>query len=366
MQPFEIPHRELLVGGLTCFAMCLTILVTQRWHGVLTFDNAAGVQKIHEHPTPRVGGIAIMFGLLLATLSAPNTEIFSLMVSLLIASLPAFISGTVEDLTKRIGPMIRLWAAVASGVLAWWLTGYSLTSVNVLGVDTLLTWLPLSVLFTAFAVAGVSNAMNVIDGLNGLAGGVMFIAMVAFSWMAYSVGDSTLAKICFVVGVTVVAFLIFNFPFGKLFLGDGGAYLLGFLGAWLAVMLPMRNPDISVWAPLLVFSYPILEVLFSMLRRRSRAHHPCHPDRLHLHSLIHARLFKNLTRNWSKPLQNAFASFLPWCLMACGASLGVIFANSTLALVACFIVMGCIYWMGYVYLIRFGRIKLHRKFEHLV
>ena len=231
MHPFEIPHIELLVGFLSCLVMCLTILATQRWHGFLTHDNVAGVQKIHIHLTPRVGGVAIMFGLVSATLSAPNTEMFNLQGILLLASLPAFLSGTLEDLTKRIGPMIRLWFALASGVLAWWLTGYSLTRVDIWGVDTLLAWLPLSVIFTAFAVAGVTNAINVIDGLNGLAGGVMLIAMTAFGFIAYTVGDTTLAKVCFVVGVTVIGFLVFNFPFGKLFLGDGGAYLLGFIGA---------------------------------------------------------------------------------------------------------------------------------------
>lgn len=366
MQPFEIPQKELWVAGMSCFVMCLIILATQRLHGVFTLDNAMGVQKIHDHPTPRVGGVAIMLGLILATISAPNNEMSFLLGSLLIASLPAFLSGTLEDLTKKIGPLTRLWSAMASGVLVWWLTGYSLTEVHVWGVDALLTWLPISVMFTAFAVAGVANAMNVIDGLNGLAGGVMLIAMVAFALMAHTVGDNTLVKICLLVGVTIIAFLIFNFPFGNLFLGDGGAYLLGFIGGCLAVILAMRNPAISVWAPLLVFSYPILEVLCSILRRRSRAHHPYHPDRLHLHSLIQARLFKNLTRNWSKRLQNAFGSFLPWCLMSLGAVLGVVFANSTPLLMLCFVLMAVVYWFGYAYLIRFGRIKRLRRSARLV
>jgi UDP-N-acetylmuramyl pentapeptide phosphotransferase/UDP-N-acetylglucosamine-1-phosphate transferase len=359
MHPFEIPYRELLVGGLSCFAMCITILLTQRWHGGLSADNAAGVQKVHDQPTPRVGGLAIMFGLVMATLSAPNAEMFQLLVAMLLASLPAFLSGTLEDLSKRVGPMIRLWAAIASGVLGWWLTGYALTRVDIWGVDWALQWLPLAVIFTAFAVAGVANALNMIDGLNGLAGGVMLIAMAALSIIAHQVGDSTLAKISFVVGVTVLGFLVLNFPFGKLFLGDGGAYLLGFMGAWLAVMLPMRNPSISVWAPLLVFSYPILEVLFSILRRRLRAHHPCHPDRLHLHSLIYARLFRSCTKGWSKPLQNSFASLLPLCFMGLGSVLAVLFANSTLLLLACFVLMAVVYVVAYLYIIRFGH--LHRR-----
>jgi UDP-N-acetylmuramyl pentapeptide phosphotransferase/UDP-N-acetylglucosamine-1-phosphate transferase len=357
MQSFEIPYRELFIGGLSCFAMCVIIIVTQRWHGNFSADSAAGIQKVHDHPTPRVGGLAIMFGLVMATLFSSNTDIFQLLATMLLASLPAFLAGTIEDLSKRIGPLVRLWAALASGILGWWLTGYALTRVDIWGVDWLLQWLPLAVLFTAFAVAGVANAINMIDGLNGLAGGVMLIAMVALSTIAYETGDITLATICLVLGVTVLGFLVLNFPFGKLFLGDGGAYLLGFMGAWLAVMLPMRNPSISVWAPLLVFSYPILEVLFSIIRRRSRAHHSFHPDRLHLHSLIYARLFKSFTKGWSKPQQNSFASFIPLCFMALASTLAVTFAHSTQLLMACFVLMAALYAVVYTYIIRFRRFR---------
>jgi len=276
---------------------------------------------------------------------------------MLLASLPAFLSGTFEDLSKRIGPLVRLWAAFASGIMGCWLTGYALTRVDIWGVDWLLQWLPLAVLFTAFAVAGVANAINMIDGLNGLAGGVILLAMAALSTIAYQAGDMTLVTICLLLGATVLGFLMLNFPFGKLFLGDGGAYLLGFMGAWLAVMLPMRNPSVSVWAPLLVFSYPILEVLFSIYRRLSRAHHSFHPDRLHLHSLIYARLFKSFTKGWSKPQQNSFASLLPLCFMVLASTLAVLFAHSTQVLMACLVLMAVLYTLFYTYIIRFRHFR---------
>jgi UDP-N-acetylmuramyl pentapeptide phosphotransferase/UDP-N-acetylglucosamine-1-phosphate transferase len=357
MQPFDIPYRDLFVGGLTCFAICVTILITQRWHLSLSSNDTANVQKLHYTPVPRIGGLAIMAGLLTATVSTLNSEMFQLLILMLLASLPAFVSGTFEDLSNRVSPMIRLWASLASGVLAWLLTGYVITRVDVWGVDWLLQWLPFAVVFTAFAVAGVVNALNMIDGLNGLAGGVMLISMAAISIISFQIGDSNLAKISFIVAVTVMGFLVFNFPFGRLFLGDGGAYLLGFIGAWLAVMLPMRNPSISVWAPLIVFSYPIIEVIFSILRRRFRAHHPCHPDRLHLHSLIYARLFKAFTRNWPKPLRNSFASLLPLCLVSLSCVLAIFFKHSTLLLVICFLIITTVYVFAYVYIIRFGRLR---------
>jgi UDP-N-acetylmuramyl pentapeptide phosphotransferase/UDP-N-acetylglucosamine-1-phosphate transferase len=354
----------------------LLIVFTQSWHGGLTVDHNHGVQKVHHSETSRIGGLAIFVGLLVVTVGftsafsatsasllpplspltpPPFTPHFTpLFVAMLISALPAFTAGLVEDMTHRVSPRIRLLAAMASGLLACWLTGYSLNRVDVWGVDALLAWSPIAIVFTAFSVAGVANAINMIDGLNGLASGVMMIAFLALAVIAHLAGDSAIFYICLLSAAAVLGFFVVNFPFGKLFLGDGGAYLLGFWGAWLAVMLPMRNESISVWAPLLVFSYPILETLFSILRRRRRQHDAFHPDRLHLHSLVYARRFRSLTNRRPKVLQNAFASLPLWGFMLLGSVLAVLFAHSTLALMACFAVMAVLYQLGYRSLVRFG------------
>lgn len=355
----------------------LLIVFTQSWHGGLTVDHNHAVQKVHHSETSRIGGLAIFVGLLVVTVGLtsafsatsasvspqlppltppPFTPHFTpLFMAMLISALPAFTAGLVEDMTHRVSPRIRLLAAMASGLLACWLTGYDLNRVDVWGFDALLAWPPIAIVFTAFAVAGVANAINMIDGLNGLASGVMMIAFVALAVIAHQAGDSAIFYICLLSVAAVLGFFVVNFPFGKLFLGDGGAYLLGFWGAWLAVMLPMRNESISVWAPLLVFSYPILETLFSILRRRRRQQDSFHPDRLHLHSLVYARRFRSFTNRRPKVLQNAFASVPLWGFMLLGSVLAVIFAHSTPALMACFVVMAVLYQLGYRYLVRFGR-----------
>jgi len=362
----------------------LLIVYTQSWHGGLTVDHNHGVQKVHHSETSRIGGLAIFVGLLVVTVGFTSTfaatsasvsvsvsvspqlslitplpftpQFTPLFVAMLISALPAFAAGLVEDVTRRVSPRIRLLAAMASGLLACWLTGYDLNRVDVWGVDALLAWSPIAIVFTAFAVAGVANAINIIDGLNGLASGVMIIAFIALAVIAHQAGDSAIFYIGLLSAAAVLGFFVVNFPFGKLFLGDGGSYLLGFWGAWLAVMLPMRNESISVWAPLLVFSYPILETLFSILRRRRRQHDSFHPDRLHLHSLLYARRFRSFTGHRPKVLQNAFASVPLWGFMLLGSVLAVTFAHSTLALMACFVVMAVLYQLAYRYLVRFGRL----------
>lgn len=329
------------------------MVLTKRWHGKLTLDSTDGVQKFHTSPTPRVGGIGLLVGLCAAWIVLPHA-VKDLLGPMLLAGLPAFIFGTAEDLTKRVGVRERLLATMASGVLAWWLTEISIIRVDVWGIDTLLTWLPLSVAFTAFAVGGVANAVNIIDGFNGLASGVLIICYGAMGLIAHQAGDVHLTQVCMVLASVTAGFFLINFPFGKIFLGDGGAYLMGFLLAWVAVLLLARNPVVSAWAPLLACGYPILEVLFSIWRRRKRNLNPGHPDRLHLHSLVKSRMSRKHLGHWSPVLRNASVSPVMWLFALVPASLSVWLADSTGWLIGGFVLSAVLYSIFYSKLVYFG------------
>lgn len=335
--------------------VCFGIVITKDWHGHLTLDGSDGVQKFHTAPTPRVGGIGIMTGLVAAWL-ATSTDVQWLLKTLVVAGLPAFVFGTAEDLTKRVSVRARLLATMASGVLAWWLTGIYIARADIWGFDALLSWLPFAVAFTAFCVGGVANAFNIIDGFNGLASGVAMVCFGAFAWIAFGVGDFALAKTCLLlIGVTL-GFWLCNFPFGKIFLGDGGAYLLGFILCWVSILLPMRNESVSPWASALILGYPVLEVLFSILRRMRRKLHPGHPDRLHLHSLIKSRVTSKLLGHWPAVLVNAAVSPVVWILATVPAVLGVLYHNNPTLL--------AIAWLGCAagYAIIYRRLVLYRWF----
>ena len=338
----KIPHLALTVAGLVSFAICLGIVLTKQWHGAHTLDSGDGVQKVHAEPTPRVGGVAIYIGLVAGWWLAPP-EIPALLGPMLLAAAPAFIAGTMEDVTKRDSVRERLLATFASGLLAWWLTG----------LDTVLQFRAVSVLFTAFALAGVANAVNIIDGLNGLASATVLLCLTALGLVALPGGDAEMAKVCFVLGGATCGFMLVNYPRGKIFLGDGGAYLLGFLLGWVAVMVAVRNPMISAWAPLLACGYPILEVLFSMARRRARTRHLGHPDRLHLHSLLWARVAKKWFRHRSAAFQNA--AVLPMILLYAlvPAVLAIVLRRHTVALIAAFLACGYLYALIYARLVYF-------------
>jgi len=314
--------------GFAATLICSLLLVcTKRWHGRYSLDATHGVQKFHITPTPRIGGAAIFAGLALALAALPEPQ-QQLMLPVLVAGLPAFVFGLLEDLTRNVSVRARLLATMASGVVCWWLTDATLRHIGLAPLDTLLAWLPFSVLFTAFAVGGVANALNIVDGFNGLASGTLMISMGALGTIALGCGDVHLAQLCFLICAVTFGFFLVNFPFGKLFLGDGGAYLLGFLLAWMAVMLVYRNPSVSAWAAFLACGYPIFETLFTILRRLWCRHHPGLPDSRHLHSLIKTNISAHYFRAWPAPLRNASVSPFVWCLALVPAAFAVRFSES--------------------------------------
>ena len=291
-------------GFASSFAICVLLVLTKRWHGALTLDHTEGVQKFHTAPTPRIGGAPILLGLIVAWSKAP-LEIKELMTPILLAGLPAFIFGLLEDITKRVSVLMRLVATMISGLLAWWITDYSLSRVDIWGVDWLLQFTLISVLFTSFAVGGVANSINIIDGFNGLSSTTSSLIFLGFAIVAAEIGDKQLAGAALILAACVWGFFWVNWPFGKIFLGDGGAYFVGFGLAWVAVMLIERNQVVSAFAALLLCIHPVTEVLFSMYRRQVRKEHPGMPDRLHFHSLVKRRYVSRWFAHFSARARNS-------------------------------------------------------------
>lgn len=350
---FQSPALNAAAWGFaSTFALCVLMVITKPWHGALTMDFTDGVQKFHTAPTPRVGGIPIVLGLVVAWGKAP-ADMQAMLTPILFAGLPAFIFGVAEDITKRVGVMQRLLATMASGLLAWWITDYSLTRVDIWGVDWLLTFTLVSVVFTAFAVGGVANSINIIDGFNGLASTMSTLAFVGYTMIAWQVGDTTLAGVSLVLGACVWGFFWVNWPFGKLFLGDGGSYFIGFTLAWVAVLLIERNPTVSAFAALMVCVHPVTEVLFSIYRRKIRKEHPGMPDRLHFHSLVKRRYVARWFGQYSNAVRNSITGALIGLMTVTAVILASLSHNSGL-LAALFFVVLC---LGYVAI--YARIVRH-------
>ena len=232
--------------------------------------------------TPRIGGLGIFVAVVCAYFFE-NTARADILGPLILAGLTAFIFGFAEDLTKKVNVLTRLLATILAGVAGWAITAISLNHIGVPLIDPLFKHQGLSVLFTAIAIGGIANAIKMIDGLYGLASSMMVIALVTIATIAHSVGDVSLAVASLTVAAAIFGFFLLNWPWGKLFLGDGGSYFGGFALAWSCVFLVERNLSITPFAGLLVCIYPFAELMFSVYRRKIRANNPTGPDLQQLH-----------------------------------------------------------------------------------
>ncbi len=343
-------------------AVCGLIVLTEKWHGSLTFDTDAGLQKFHDKATPRIGGTALVLGLWVAVPVAPPPA-RELLVAFGLCGTMAFFAGLSEDLWKKTCPALRLAATAGAALSFCLLTGYRVTRLELPIADEYLVNPSISVAFTVFAMTGLMNAINIIDGFHGLASGSVVIMTGAFGVVAAAVGDGPLLLVAVVVMAVLLGFLVFNFPFGRLFLGDSGAYAAGLWLACLAVMLPERHPEVSAWLSLLIVTYPVTETTYSIFRKTVRRRgNPLQPDGLHLHMLVYRVFAKPIGKALRRPrFVNPMTSVLLWCLCLPGLLIAVAVSRQRLWLIAGIALQTALYASAYRQALVFRSCRPHRK-----
>jgi len=274
----------------------LAVVRSARLHAKVSADHdLAGPQKFHAAAVPRIGGVSVLAAIVGggAFAQALRAEESQGLWVLLACAAPAFVAGIAEDLTKRVAARWRLLATGLSAALAAWFLDAVLVKTDIPGVDLLIPYLPFAIGLTLLCVTGVANAINIIDGFNGLASMCVMMMLLAIAYVAFQVDDKFIADVALITAGAVLGFFVWNFPAGLIFLGDGGAYFLGFMLAELSVLLIRRDTAVSPLFPLLVCAYPIFETIFTMYRRRVlRGSAAAMPDGIHLHTLIHRRLIR--------------------------------------------------------------------------
>jgi UDP-GlcNAc:undecaprenyl-phosphate GlcNAc-1-phosphate transferase len=304
-------------------------------------------QRFHSVTTPRAGGLGIFIAFVIGNLSlvlsqlsfVSNPTFFTCQYPLIFSIFPAFFAGFYEDMGSHISPGLRLFIMILGSVTA-------IILLDAIVYDTGLFRLPqfLAIPFTIFAIVGVTNSINIIDGFNGLASGVSLIALASFAIVAYIHGDYLILSFTLILIFSILGFFVWNFPRGRIFLGDSGAYIIGFLLAILSILTVKRNPEISPWFPLAVIFYPIFETLFSIYRRKFiQKKSPLENDGLHLHTLIYKRIAKS----------NPKISFYIWPLVSFLNILALIFHSNTFMLIFIFVVFSLSYIYIYQRLVRF-------------
>lgn len=304
--------------------VCAGIVATRHHHLAFIACRAdlTAVQSAHRRPTPRIGGLSLLVGLLPMAFMiradlAPRFGLFMLSLC------PIFVAGLLEDLGRPVSPRIRFLAAVLSSLIAVTLLGLWVPRVHVPGFDTLLQWSPVAILFTLIATAGVSNAFNLIDGVNGLAVGVGTITALAMAIVAVRSGVPIWVELNLMVIAALMGFLVFNYPWGRIFLGDAGAYSLGYILAWFAIALMHRAPDLTPWALLLIFFWPIADTFFAIYRRRMAGRSATQPDRLHFHQLVMRAIEITITGRSARHISNPLTTLILLPMAAAPAFTGV-------------------------------------------
>ena len=326
-----------------------------------SFDKTEGIQKFHSDTVPRLGGVGIFLGFLFFSIYEFLQSKNVLYLYLLISSLPVFVGGILEDITKKVSPKKRLVFASISAILTIVLLKVYVYKLDIIFVDDLLKFLPFAFIFTIFAITGVSNAYNIIDGFNGLASGVAIIVLLSFVYMAIKLNDIFIFNVSLALIFSILGFFVWNFPFGKIFLGDGGAYFVGFIIAFISVYLVYNHTEVSPWYPLALSIYPIFETIFSIYRRKLIKNYPSmHPDAHHLHTLLYRRLIPKIFPKLKDKsiLRNSAVSPFMWLLCFFITIIPAnLFYKSTLFLVLISIIFVIIYILIYRSIVKF-KIKL--------
>lgn len=330
---------ELLVlAFFVSLLITLALIRYQHLHEKVSSDHdLTGPQKFHTHAVPRIGGIGIYSALMITALFAHQIlklDRSFLLIELCAYSLPAFVIGLVEDLTKKVGVKTRLVASATSAFLGLYFLNILITQIQVPGIDWFLSISFIAIIFTVIAVTGLANAYNIIDGFNGLASMVAIISLLAIGYVAFKANDPVLASTSLIVIGAIGGFFMWNYPRGLIFLGDGGAYLIGYLIASLSILLVVRNPSVSPWFALLVNAYPIFETLFTIWRRRvHQGKNPSLPDGAHFHSLIYRRIMRWAEVHESKKtasyVKNAKTSPYLWFLSSLAVFPAIIWWETT-------------------------------------
>ncbi len=292
----DVDASTLLVGSslwLGVFAIILSFwmhrkVIIHTHQGGFFIDDHEGDDKshgIHTQATPRAGGIGIFAANLFLVFNPLGWKF-------ILAALPAFIVGLFDDF-KPLQPRTRLFLQALSGLLSVLLLDALVYS---LGFDISLPYLA-GLFITIIAITGAINAINMIDGFNGLSTGTVLMMLLSMSYVSIQVGDMNILEILAINAAAVIGFMFINFPRGHIFLGDGGAYFLGFLVSAVSLMLAFHHKEVSQLYPLALLIYPVFEVLFSIYRRKIFKNiSMTQPDKIHLHQLIFRRITKNNPR----------------------------------------------------------------------
>ncbi len=281
---------DLLLAFVLAMSVTMALVpVLMRVAGRLQVLDAPGPRKVHQAPIPRIGGLAMVAG-------AATPLVFWLhddarLPACLVAATLLLVVGVWDDRAElSYLPKFAAQLVAAAVVMTWGgVLVHSITLTERIELPTAAA-LPLTMLF----LVGVTNAINLADGLDGLAGGTTFLSCCAMALLALTINEHFVATVSVIVAGSILGFLRFNTYPARIFMGDGGSQVLGLTVAVLAVMLTQAgSTPISAALPVLLLGLPILDTLTVMLQRISEGRSPFTADKNHIHHRLLALGFRH-------------------------------------------------------------------------
>lgn len=271
------------------------------------------IQRSHLDEVPRVGGLIIYFFIIISNILIIKSN---LILNICFAAIPVIFISLKEDLFLNTKIVSRITSMVLSTLIFFVINNTTFPIINIPIIQDILNIYFFSFIFFSFSVLVIMNGMNFIDGLNGLSSFNFLCQFFSLFFLSYVYEDITIQIVSSFLILIILIFLMFNFPLGKIFLGDTGAYFLAFIISTLIINFFGQYNQILSWNAVLILFYPSFELLFSFIRKIFfEKKRPFVADHKHLHSLIYRYLVKkkkNKTANnlasillvffWASPL----------------------------------------------------------------
>ena len=314
------------------FICIVSILILRIAAQSLNLIDRPDYRKKHEEPIPMIGGLAIYISLVLTSLLFKLPYILDILI---FSSSIVLIIGLLDDIFN-LGIIIRLIAQIIASLVVIFsgLLVVDIGNISTLGLISMGTF---SGIFTIFAVISLTNAFNFIDGLDGLAGGLVLIALISLIIFQYSEVGIRDPEIIIILFSSVLVYWLINMsytPLKKIFLGDSGSLLLGFLVSWLLIYY--AHPDVRTFHPVLVLwcvTIPVFDITSVVIRRLVTRNNVFLPDLSHIHHLILKLGYSKQFTLWIILLSGVLFSFLgffSYKLFGPGSSLLLFFIFLTL------------------------------------
>ena len=365
----NVVSAKMAIPSILTFVVCVTLaLLTPFLFNLLRGkEDLVAVQSAHTQPTLRLGGLGILIGLIVGVFVFHDVDGLVLFASvLLLSAVPLMLAGFAEDLGFYLQPMIRLGAIALSSLFCAVLLPGVIRSLGLTWLDTVLAYYPIALVFTIFAASGVINAFNLIDGLNGLASFTAITTACSLAALAMIGSLEHLTYFYLLFAIVTFGFFVLNYPVGKLFLGDGGAYLLGCCLVWGGITLANQVAGLSAFAILLIFFWPVADTTLSIWRRFHLSAPTSRPDRLHFHQLVMRFLEIRILGRSRRSLANPLATLILAPLIVTPQICGLIFAFNHSAAVVSSIALSFIFFTTYalgMYLAKRSHVRKHIKVQ---